>query len=36
MGVLDRAVAQFPWMLGEVWGWEAVGNCVNRMGVRHL
>ena len=36
MGVLDRAVAWFPQMIGEMWGREAAGNGVNRLGVRHL
>ena len=36
MGVSDQTLAQFPQLLGEGWGQEAVGNSVDRLGVRHL
>ena len=36
VGVLDRSVGRFSQMLGEGWGWEAVGDGVDRLGVRHL
>ena len=36
VGVSDRSVCRFSQMLGEGWGWEAVGDGVDRLGVHHL
>ena len=36
MCVLDGAVARFPWLIGEGWGREAVGDCVDQLGVCHI
>ena len=36
MLVLDGSVVQFNRMLGEGWGQEAVGDGVNRMGMRNI
>ena len=35
-GFLNGRVFRFPWMLGEGWGWKAVGDGVSQLGVRHL
>ena len=36
MGVSDLAVARFPFLRGKGWGWGALGNVANRLGVHRL
>ena len=30
MSVSDGLIVQFPWILGEGWGWEAIDNGVDQ------